>query len=114
RQFERVGGNDTIHVDVRLVCATQKDLRKEVAQGRFREDLFYRLNVVPVVIPPLRQRQEDIMLIAEHVLKTCAGKMNKSLKGFSSVAHQSFFRYPFPGNVRELENMVDRPVALGR
>ena len=73
RQFERVGGNDTINVDVRLVCATQKDLRKEVAQGRFREDLFYRLNVVHVVIPPLRQRQEDIMIIAEHILKTCSG-----------------------------------------
>src|SRR5437899_9109751 len=72
RQFERVGGNDKIDVDVRLVCATQKDLRKEVSQGRFREDLFYRLNVVHVVIPPLRQRQEDIMIIAEHILKTCS------------------------------------------
>jgi two-component system response regulator HydG len=114
RQFERVGGNDTIHVDVRLVCATQRDLRKEVAQGRFREDLFYRLNVVPVVIPPLRQRQEDIMVIAEHVLKTCSGKMNKALKGFSSAARELFLRYSFPGNVRELENMVERAVALGR
>ena len=114
RQFERVGGNDTIHVDVRLVCATQKDLRKEVAQGRFREDLYYRLNVVPVVIPPLRQRQEDIMVIAEHVLKTCAGKMNKVLKGFSPKARELFLRYSFPGNVRELENMVERAVALGR
>src|SRR5437899_3034258 len=114
RQFERVGGNDKIDVDVRLVCATQKDLRKEVSQGRFREDLFYRLNVVHVVIPPLRQRQEDIMIIAEHVLKTCSGKMNKTLKGFSSVAHELFLRYSFPGNVRELENMVERAVALGR
>jgi transcriptional regulator with GAF, ATPase, and Fis domain len=114
RQFERVGGNDTIHVDVRLVCATQKDLRKEVAQGRFREDLFYRLNVVPVVIPPLRQRQEDIMIIAEHVLKSCAGKMNKTLNGFSPTVRELFLRYSFPGNVRELENMVERAVALGR
>jgi two-component system response regulator HydG len=114
RQFERVGGNDKIDVDVRLVCATQKDLRKEVSQGRFREDLFYRLNVVHVVIPPLRQRQEDIMIIAEHILKTCSGKMNKTLKGFSSVARELFLRYSFPGNVRELENMVERAVALGR
>lgn len=114
RKFERVGGNDTIDVDVRLVCATQKDLRKEVSQGRFREDLFYRLNVVQVVIPPLRQRQEDIMVIADHVLKTCATKMNKKLKGFSSPARELLLRYSFPGNVRELENMVERGVALGR
>jgi len=114
RKFERVGGNDTIDVDVRLVCATQKDLRKEVAQGRFREDLFYRLNVVQVVIPPLRQRQEDIMVIADHVLKTCSTKMNKKLKGFSSQARELLLRYSFPGNVRELENMVERGVALGR
>ncbi|MDP1948302.1 MAG: sigma-54 dependent transcriptional regulator [Nitrospirota bacterium] len=114
RQFERVGGNDTIDVDVRLVCATQRDLRKEVAQGRFREDLFYRLNVVPIVIPPLRQRQEDIMVIGEHVLKVCSAKMNKMVKGFSSAARELFLRYSFPGNVRELENMVERAVALGR
>ena len=114
RQFERVGGNDKIDVDVRLVCATQKDLRKEVAQGRFREDLFYRLNVVQVVIPPLRQRQEDIMVIAEHVLKTCCTKMNKQVKGFSPQSRELVLRYSFPGNVRELENMVERAVALGR
>jgi two-component system, NtrC family, response regulator AtoC len=114
RKFERVGGNDTIDVDVRLVCATQKDLRKEVAQGRFREDLFYRLNVVQVVIPPLRQRQEDTMLIAEHVLNTCSVKMNKKLRGFSQQARELLLRYSFPGNVRELENMVERGVALGR
>jgi two-component system response regulator HydG len=114
RKFERVGGNETIDVDVRLVCATQKDLRKEVTLGRFREDLFYRLNVVQVVIPPLRQRQEDIMVIADHVLKTCSTKMNKKLKGFSPQAREVLLRYSFPGNVRELENMVERGVALGR
>lgn len=114
RKFERVGGNETIDVDVRLVCATQKDLRKEVSQGRFREDLFYRLNVVQVVIPPLRQRQDDIMIIADHVLKTCSTKMNKKLKGFSPGARELLLRYSFPGNVRELENMVERSVALGR
>ncbi|MFM9906209.1 MAG: sigma-54-dependent transcriptional regulator [Nitrospiraceae bacterium] len=114
RQFERVGGNDSIDVNVRLVCATQKDLRKEVSQGRFREDLFYRLNVVQIVIPPLRQRQEDIMVIAEHVLKVCAHKMQKTVKGFSALARRLFLRYSFPGNVRELENMIERAVALGR
>jgi two-component system response regulator HydG len=113
RTFERVGGNETIEADVRLVCATQKDLRKEVAQGRFRDDLFYRLNVVQVIIPPLRERQEDIMVIAEHVLKTCAGKLNKQLRGFSPPARELLLRYSYPGNVRELENMVERAVALG-
>jgi DNA-binding NtrC family response regulator len=113
RNFERVGSNETIEVDVRLVCATQKDLRKEVAQGRFREDLFYRLNVVQVVIPPLRERQEDIMVIADHVLQTCSAKLHKHLKGFSQPARELLLRYSYPGNVRELENMVERAVALG-
>jgi two-component system response regulator HydG len=113
RKFERVGGNETIEIDVRLVCATQKDLRKEVAQGRFREDLFYRLNVVQIVIPPLRQRQEDILVIADHVLQTCSTKMNKKLRGFSQQTRELLLRYSYPGNVRELENMVERAVALG-
>ena len=114
RKFERVGSNQTIDVDVRLVCATQKDLRKEVAAGRFREDLFYRLNVVQVVIPPLRARQEDITVIADHVLQTCSTKMSKKLRGFSQPARELLLRYSYPGNVRELENMVERAVALGR
>lgn len=114
RTFERVGSNETIEADVRLVCATQKDLRKEVAQGRFREDLFYRLNVVPIVVPPLRQRQEDIMVIAQHVLETCSEKLNKPLRGFSQPARELLLRYSYPGNVRELENMVERAVALSR
>ena len=114
RVFERVGSNEPIEVDVRLVCATQKDLRKEVAQGRFREDLFYRLNVVPILVPPLRQRQEDIMVIAEHVLETCSPKLNKQLRGFSQPARELLLRYSYPGNVRELQNLVERAVALGR
>ena len=85
-----------------------------MVQGRFREDLFYRLNVVQVVIPPLRQRQEDIMVISEHVLNTCSIKMSKKLRGFSQQARELLLRYSFPGNVRELENMVERAVALGR
>lgn len=114
RQFERVGGTDTIEADVRLVCATQKDLKKEAQQGRFREDLYYRLNVVPVVLPSLRERKEDVLVIAEHVLRTRCARTNKFLKGFSQEAQALLLRYAFPGNVRELENMVERAVALGR
>jgi DNA-binding NtrC family response regulator len=114
RQFERVGGNETIETDVRLVCATQKDLKKEVQQGRFREDLYYRLNVVPIQLPPLRERREDVMLIAEHVLRTRAARLNKVVKGFSQSSREVLLRYSFPGNVRELENMVERAVALCR
>lgn len=114
RQFERVGGNETIDTDVRLVCATQKDLKKEVAQGRFREDLFYRLNVVQIGLPPLRQRQEDVLLIAEQVLHARSIRMGKSLRGFSQGSRELLLRYSFPGNVRELENMVERAVALGK
>ncbi|MEE9203697.1 MAG: sigma-54 dependent transcriptional regulator [Nitrospirales bacterium] len=113
RTFERVGGNDTIGADVRLVCATQKDLKKEVQQGRFREDLYYRLNVVQVILPPLRVRKEDILVIAEYLLQSRATRMNKSLKGFSQPARELLLRYSYPGNVRELENMLERAVALG-
>lgn len=114
RQFERVGGSETIEVDVRLVCATQKDLKKEVAQGRFREDLYYRLHVVPIVLPPLRDRRDDILVIAEHILLTCSNRMRKTLKGFSQNARELLLRYSFPGNVRELENTIERAVALSR
>ena len=114
RQFERVGGNETIESDVRVVCATQKDLRKEVAHGRFREDLYYRLNVVQIIVPPLRERREDALLIAEHVLQTRSTKLCKSLKGFAQPSRELLLKYSFPGNVRELENMVERAVALGR
>ncbi len=112
RQFERVGGNETIEVDVRVVCATQKDLKKEVEQGRFREDLYYRLNVVPVHLPPLRERREDILPIAQHFLETMAGRQKQEPKKLSRQAREILFRYSFPGNVRELENTVERAVAL--
>ncbi|GKS59106.1 sigma-54-dependent Fis family transcriptional regulator [Nitrospira sp.] len=114
RQFERVGGNETIETDVRVICATQKDLKKEVAHGRFREDLYYRLNVVQVLLPPLRDRREDILVISEHVLETRSLRSKKSVKGFSGPARELLLRYSFPGNVRELENMVERAVTLGR
>jgi DNA-binding NtrC family response regulator len=114
RQFERVGGNETIEVDVRLICATQKDLKKEVTQGRFREDLYYRLNVVPIMLPPLRERREDVLMLAEHVLSNRSEHVKKLIKGLSPAAEELLLRYSFPGNVRELENMIERAVALGR
>lgn len=114
RQFERVGGNETIEVDVRLVCATQKDLRKEVENGRFREDLYYRLNVVPVHVPPLRERREDILFIADHFLETMTSRNHLPPKQLSRQAREVLFRYSFPGNVRELENTVERAVALAQ
>ena len=114
RQFERVGGNETIECDVRLVCATQKDLQVEVAQGRFREDLFYRLNVVPVLLPPLRERREDIVMLAEHLLARCISRSGGKIKGFSKEACEVLLRYSFPGNVRELENTIERAVALAQ
>lgn len=113
-QFERVGGNDTIDVDVRVVCATQKDLKKEVEQGRFREDLFYRLNVVPVRLPPLRERREDIFMIAQHFLETLAARYHQNSKILSRQAREVLFQYSFPGNVRELENVIERALALAQ
>jgi len=112
RQFERVGGNQTIEVDVRLICATQRDLKKEVQAGRFREDLFYRLSVVPVHLPPLRERKEDVLVLADHFLEGFRLRTGKRIKTFSQRAQELLLRYSFPGNVRELENTVERAVTL--
>ncbi len=112
RQFERVGGNGTISVDVRLICATQKDLKEGIQRGTFREDLYYRLNVIPLVLPPLRERREDILLLADHFLKKFVRKMGKEVSGLSEEAKSLLLKYPFPGNIRELENMLERAVAL--
>ena len=112
RQFERVGGSQTIEVDVRLICATQRDLKKEVQAGRFREDLFYRLSVVPVQLPPLRERKEDVLVLAEHFLGGFGLRAGKRVKAFSQRAKELLIRYSFPGNVRELENTVERAVTL--
>jgi len=112
RQFERVGGNETISVDVRLICATQRDLKEEIKKGTFREDLYYRLNVVPIFLPPLRERREDILLLAEHFMNKFSKKMGKEIYGISEEAKNLLLKYPFPGNIRELENMIERAVAL--
>ncbi len=112
RQFERVGGNQTIEVDVRLICATQRDLKKEVQAGRFREDLYYRLSVVPIYLPPLRERKEDVMVLATHFLEGFAMRTGKRVKAFTQRSQELLLRYSFPGNVRELENTVERAVTL--
>jgi DNA-binding NtrC family response regulator len=112
RQFERVGGNETLSVDVRLICATQKDLKEEIRKGTFREDLYYRLNVVPIMLPPLRERREDILLLTDHFVDKFSKKMGREITGLSGDAKTLLLRYPFPGNIRELENMLERAIAL--
>ena len=114
REFTRVGGEDLLRVDVRVLAATNRDLLKFVAEGRFREDLFYRLNVVNLRVPALRERREDIPLLAQHFLKLFAEKNRKALHGFTPRAMDRLLRYPWPGNVRELMNTVERGVVLTR
>jgi len=114
RQFERVGGNETLSVDARIVAATNKDLRQLVDDGRFREDLYYRLNVVRLEVPPLRARPSDIPLLADHFLRRFAAENDKGLTGFSDEAMNSLLVQPWPGNVRELQNAVEQAVVLCR
>jgi two-component system response regulator HydG len=112
REFERVGGNETIEVDVRLIAATNRDLKQLVHEGRFREDLYYRLNVVELRMPALRERASDIPLIAMHFLKKYATENGKAIERFSEGALERILHYPWPGNVRELENAIERAVVL--
>ena len=112
REFERVGGNRTIHVDVRIIAATNLDLELQVEERRFRKDLFYRLNVIPIVIPPLRERRSDIPLLIEHFLTRFNQSKHTDVSGFSSDALQFLIEYDWPGNIRELENMIERLVVL--
>jgi DNA-binding NtrC family response regulator len=112
REFERVGGNETLKVDVRIVAATNKDLMLLVNQGRFREDLYYRLNVVRIVVPPLRARHSDILRLAEHFLRRAAAENEVEVLGFTEAAKALMANYPWPGNVRELQNTVEQAVVL--
>jgi two-component system response regulator HydG len=114
REFEAVGGTKTIEVDVRIIAATNKDLAEEVKRGKFREDLYYRLNVVPITIPPLRERTEDIPLLAEHFLRIYSEKNKRDITGFGPGMMEAFIGYNWPGNVRELENIVERTVIMSR
>jgi two-component system response regulator HydG len=114
REFTRVGGEKTIPVDVRVLAATNKDLADLIGKAEFREDLYYRLNVVDMEIPPLRKRREDIPLLAQHFLERFAAKNHKEIKGFTPQALDRLIRYGWPGNVRELMNAVERAVVLSR
>jgi two-component system response regulator HydG len=114
RELTRVGGETVIEVDVRIVAATNKELLQEVSQGHFREDLYYRLNVVALKMPPLRLRREDIPLLAQHFLARLADKNQKQVKGFTPQAMDLLLKHSWPGNVRELMNVVERAVVLAR
>jgi two-component system response regulator HydG len=112
REIQRVGGEETLSVDVRILAATNRNLEEEVKEGKFREDLFYRLNVVTLRIPPLRERQDDIPLLAQHFIEKYAKKNHKHVIGFSPLAMEMLIKYAWPGNVRELENVIERAVIL--
>jgi len=114
RELTRVGGTEVIAVNVRVIAASNKDLKKEMEQKRFREDLFYRLNVVALNVPPLKNRQEDIPLLAQHFLQMFAAKNKKNIKGFTPQSMEKLVKYAWPGNVRELMNAVERAVVLSR
>ena len=112
REFERVGGNERIKVDVRVLAATNRDLAADVQDGRFREDLYYRLNVIQIEVPPLRVREGDVILLAQSFLKRFAEEAHKRIEGFTDRARAKLLAYRWPGNVRELENAVERAVVL--
>ena len=112
KTVRRIGGSEDIKVDVRIVSATNQDLQEKVKQGEFREDLYFRLNVIPIRIPPLRKRREDIPLLAQYFIEKYAKEFGKEVKRISTYALELLMRYPFPGNIRELENIIERSVAL--
>jgi DNA-binding NtrC family response regulator len=112
KTFERVGGNETLKVDVRVIAATNRDLGAQIKAGAFREDLFYRLNVVTIELPPLRERRGDIPALASFFLRRYAAENGKSIETFSEDALHTLLEYRWPGNVRELENVVERAVVL--
>jgi DNA-binding NtrC family response regulator len=112
REFTPVGGTKAKKVDIRLIAATNKELEKMIKEETFREDLYYRLNIVPIYLPALKERQEDIPILAVHFLKKYAEEMGKAIKGFTPEAMEKLMKYPWPGNVRELENVIERTVVM--
>ena len=112
REIERVGGTQSIKIDVRVIAATNVDLKQAVAQGRFREDLYYRLNVVPIAVPPLRERREDIPALVDHFIRRYSHEFAKPIQGLSPEALAALREYLWPGNVRELQNVIERSVVL--
>ena len=113
-EFEQVGGTKTFHVDTRLILATNDDLGRMVAEGRFRQDLFYRINVINIELPPLRERISDIPLLGEHFLRQVCEDSGKNVQGFTDDAMTALQRYRWPGNIRELQNVIERAVLLGK
>ena len=114
RVITPIGGTDTIPIDIRLIAATNKDLKDLVAKGTFREDLVYRLNIVPIDLPPLCEREGDLSLLVTHFLKKHADEIGKDIQGMAPGAMAILNKYPFPGNVRELENLIERAVVLAK
>jgi two-component system NtrC family response regulator len=114
KEFERVGSSRSIRVNVRILSATHRDLEALVKAGRFREDLYYRLNVVTIALPPLRERRQDLPLLIDHFVRVFAEKNGKKVRGFTSAAREILLRYDYPGNVRELENIIERAIVLTR
>jgi DNA-binding NtrC family response regulator len=114
KEIDPVGGKRPVKVDVRIVAATNRDMAGQVKEGRFREDLYYRLAVIPIRVPPLRERREDVMLLAEHCLAETAARLGKPVSGFDDAAAAWMEQHAWPGNVRELQNVVERAVVLTR
>ncbi len=114
QEFERVGGKDTLKVDVRIISATNQDLESKIKERNFREDLYYRLNVISVFIPPLRERREDVLLLTDHFIKKANQKCGKGIRGITPAVKDIILNYDWPGNVRELENVIERGVVLSR
>jgi len=112
REIERLGSNKTLHIDVRVIAATNSDLRAALEQGTFREDLYYRLNVVPISIPPLRARREDIPFLAEHFVRTFGADNASPVQSITEAAIKKLTEYHWPGNVRELQNVIERSLVL--
>ncbi|HVP37292.1 MAG TPA: sigma-54 dependent transcriptional regulator [Terriglobales bacterium] len=114
QEFERLGGKETIKVNVRIISATNQDLERKIKEKSFREDLYYRLNVVSIFIPPLRERKEDILPLVEHFIQKYNQKTGKKIQGITREAKDILFSYPWPGNIRELENVIERAIVLSR
>ncbi|MEQ8163983.1 MAG: sigma-54 dependent transcriptional regulator, partial [Smithellaceae bacterium] len=112
KTFRRIGGAEDIKVDVRIISATNQNLEEKVKKGEFREDLYFRLNVIPIRVPPLRERKEDIPLLTEHFIEKYAREFNKEVRTISSYAMELLMEHAFPGNIRELENIIERSVAM--
>src|SRR5919202_1146545 len=112
RKFRRVGGLEELQADIRVIAATNQDLGKAITEGRFREDLYYRINVIPIALPPLRDRREEIPLLTEHFLGKFSDQMSKPITSISHEAMELLVHHDWPGNIRELENVIERAVAL--